>query len=816
MPYLYRRLDDEIRCRCEAKFAEHYPDLKVALRSAELVKGEGIQVRGLTIVDPAAQGPRAELFHVDEAFLTCCVDLDKLITQEPEVTRVVVRRPTLRVSRCRDGTWSTSRLVPLPKFGPRAPEVVIENGTIEVFDPFKSPPSTLTLRDVNLRLSPIDLAERAGLDGDTRRLEASLSSDLFQRVHLEGLLDTYNLRWDLGGTMEGLQISPELREVLPGSLAARLTPLGPLRGSVSLGFRTVYDPAAQPACRFDANGELTGGRWDDPRLPHPLTDLSAKLCLTHEGFSVQGLSARSGQSTLRMSCRSAGYGPESPLSLTAEVRQLDLDPQLAQVLSESFRAQWNKYGPSGQVNAYLKLDFDGQTWHPEGTVECLRVSFSYHKFPYRIDYAKGSLDLKKDVLAVSLVGYSGSQPVRISAEVRQPFAGPYGWFKAEGEKIQLDEKLFAAIPNPSRAVVCSLDPRGTFNGSLQVWRDGPGEPTHRHLLVALNRCWVQYSKFPYPLSISRGILEMQDNEWSFRNLEAMNDTGVITCEGRLVPLADQPRSELLLRFHGNSVPLNEPLRDALRPDMQRLWASLRPLGMVDLDVDVRYTTGQSTLDVEVRAEPRGDSTSIEPVAFPYRMEKLSGVMHYRGGRVELQQVRAEHGNVRISGTGQCDLDPEGGWRLQFDRFAVDRVRPDRDLMQALPERLKRAIVALNLVNPVNLSGKFALQRGGRANDPLTSEWDLAMHFAQASLDFGFRLENVNGSAKLVGGFDGQRVRSRGELAIESLQWKNFQFTDVYGRCGSTMSKCCSAPGSIGRGTAREALSRRLPESSPVP
>ena len=252
------------------------------------------------------------------------------------MTRVVVRRPTLRIKSAAT-VWSTAKLVPVPKFGHRAPEVVVENGTIEVFDPFKNPPSTLTLRDVNIRLRPTDPAERPGLDEDTRHLEASLTGDLLQRVKLEGLMDTYSPRWDISGTMEGLQVSPELREVLPGELAAKLTPLGPLRGAVKLEFRTIYDPATLPAHRFDAKGDLAAGRWDDPRLPHPLTDLCAKLQLSHEGFSIQNLSARSGQSTLRLSCRSAGYDSQSPMSLTADIRQLDLDPQLAQVLPGRMR-----------------------------------------------------------------------------------------------------------------------------------------------------------------------------------------------------------------------------------------------------------------------------------------------------------------------------------------------------------------------------------------------------------------------------------------------------------------------------------------------
>ena len=59
---------------------------------------------------------------------------------------------------------------------------------------------------------------------------------------------------------------------------------------------------------------------------------------------------------------------------------------------------------SGQVNANLRLRFDGAANGPEGDVECLKTSFSYYKFPYRIEYAKGFMGLKDDVLTLGLVG----------------------------------------------------------------------------------------------------------------------------------------------------------------------------------------------------------------------------------------------------------------------------------------------------------------------------------------------------------------------------------------------------------------------------
>ena len=49
IPYFHRRVDEEIRRAVLEKIAAHYSRLTVTLRSALLVEGEGIELRGLTI-----------------------------------------------------------------------------------------------------------------------------------------------------------------------------------------------------------------------------------------------------------------------------------------------------------------------------------------------------------------------------------------------------------------------------------------------------------------------------------------------------------------------------------------------------------------------------------------------------------------------------------------------------------------------------------------------------------------------------------------------------------------------------------------------
>jgi len=775
--YVYHRLDEEVRRQVEAKIAQHYSGLKVSVRSASLLKGEGIEVRGLSIIEPGAEGP-AELIYVDEAFLRCATDLQQLIAGNVEAKEITIRRSTLRATRRPDGQYSSMKLLPVPKFSDRPPKVIIENGTVEVFDPLQTPCSTLMLRDVNLTLFPPNAPRHGETASTVRKLQGTLSGDHLHQVELEGEVDLQRKSWAISGSIEGLDVSPELRDALPSTLAAKLVSLGGLRGQAVVNFRVVCDPTDELLYRYNLSGRLTRGRVDDARLPHPLTDMRAKFRLSNEQLNVDELVARSNQATLRMSYQQEGFQQTSRRLLRASIRRLELDRELLGILPNMLREQWHKYRPSGLIDTEVNLFFDGQNWHPDVSANCLNVSFLHHKFPYRLDHGKGIVQLKEDALDLHLTAYSGSRPIRLDAEVSQLTSAPVGWFEAKGDELQLDEKLLTALPDRAGALVRSLHPDGTMNFFVHIARESPDEPICRHLQVGLNRCSIRYENFPYPLSNIRGTLEMVDNRWVFHNLEGTNDTGRVICEGYLMP--GSQGNELLLRFAATDVPLEEELRDALKPCTQRIWNELRPRGRIDLHAEVRYLPGPNKLSVGVRARPQSETALIYPVHFPYRMDRLQGELIYDNGHVTLERFKAEHGSVKMAATGNCDLSANGDWHFHFGDLTVDRLRFDRELTTALPGRLKKAIGQLGPDGPIHLRGSFDLFGGSREGDPIRSQWDLTAGVHQGSIGCGVKLENIYGSLTFKGAFDGREFYSEGELAIDSLTCKDYQFTEVRG------------------------------------
>lgn len=790
--YLDHRVDEEIRCHVERLIAQHYTGLEVSVRSATLVKGEGIRIRVLSILDRGAEGPRAELAILDEVMLVCKTDLHELIVAKPRISQITITGLTLPITLRPDGTFSAAKLLPLPKFSDRPPKVVIENGTIEIFDPLKNPSSTYTFRNLNLTIFPPDPTSQTPL---VRKIQGTLTADHLSHVEIEGWIDSQTQRWTIRGTVDGLDVSPEMREALPGPMSARLAMLGNLRGHVDLDFRVAYDPSAPTPLAFQVKGALSRGRTDDPRLPHPLTDMRANFVVTNEGFGITQLVASMGQAMLRVyDMHGTGFDLNSRLELRAGIQRLELDPQLRRVLPSKLQEQWDKFRPAGEINAEVALLYDGatKTWQSDIAVECLDVSFTHDQYPYRLDHGTGSVTLKNDLLEVHLDAYSGTQLVDVDAKIHHPLTGPVGWFEVNAKGLQIDVKMLGALQYKprSQAFIRSLHPTGTIDLFARLERHEPNGPVQKTVDITLNGCSVRYEKFPYPIYNVCGMLAMRDDHWTFFDLVGNNDTGRITCNGTM--LRPQEGQRLHLTFTGRDMAMEHELRDAifLKPNVQRVWDALRPRGTIDWVVaEVDYLPETKKLSVGLRAELLSETASIEPIPFPYRMEKLSTVLIYGDGHVTIERFKAKHGQTTMSAVGGCDFLPSGNWELRLKEISVDQLQLDDELILALPKRLKRAIVELNPRGPGNRRegfrlnihrGSFDLFGGVNPGEPVQSRWNLAIGLNQGSIDCGIKLEKLHGEITMAGAFNGQTFYSQGELNLDSLTFRDFQLTRLMG------------------------------------
>jgi len=790
VPYGYRkvffRVEEEVRERMEAKIGEFLPHLRISIHSVRLADDQ-IEVRGLSISEPEAEGPQAELVYIEQAFIFGRTGLKDLVCGQPLVTHVRLVRPVVRGTYRPDGTSTLTKLLPAKVQEHAPPPIAIESGLLQIFDPLKNPSSLISVRDIHVQIRPTDQTSETG--GPLVSVSGEMTADHVQRIAITGTVDPVGRLWSVTGNVDSLALSPELRNDLPGQFSEPLEALKALRARAAIRFRASGGTGDTPL-DFVVDGSVSEGRLQDPLLPYPLTDLKADFHADRTGFRVTGLTARDGPTIWEVvEFDRQGFEDDSPFFVRLHGKQVHLDDKWESTLPEPWCIDFRNYAPVGDVDIDCVARFDGQRLHPTLEVRSLNnISFSCSKFPYRLEQCRGAIKLADNVLSISIVGHSGIQPVTLRGSFRNPGPQFTGSIEIFGDKLQFDERLFGAILKPkARETLRSLNPReGTFNVYARIWRDDPRIPElHQFAKITVNRCAITYDKFPVTLTNLQGVLHLNDGQWNTHGeLVGMNSTGVVTLSGRLTtsPIED----ELQLTINAKSFPLHEELREALAPGQRQLWDSLQPYGKVDLHAQFSYNSRTAQRSFKMRAFPRDDAgslgTSIEPVAFPYRMRIQAGSIYYHDGHAELENIQAAHRNTRLRTRGTCDLYADGGWQLKLRDLTVTPLRlqgEDRELETALPEALKHAVNELKPTGTINLSGAVDFARF--PNDlRMRTSWDVGLSLYQASIQVGPKLENIFGYLRLTGASDGTRYTSGGELDLDSLTYKNFQVTKIRG------------------------------------
>ena len=781
--YVGPRVDREICRQIEQRINQHYPNLKVHVRSAVRIDGQGIEVRDLSISESGSTDPRDTILHVEQMFLHCNAKLVDLIGEDICVDHVTIRRPTFRVVLLPDGTWSSKQLWPPPQFSKSPPNMTIESGTVEIIDMSKSPPSTLTLRDVNISAENLSSTTASGDGLPGRVMRGTLTGDHLGRVEIEGQGHPDRLDWQVCGKIHDLEISPELRKSLPTPLAEQLATLPGFRGHVRFDFNARGD--AKVGCRFGITGQITEGRFDDVRLPYPWTNVRANIRADNQGLLIENLFAQGNRSTLWVSMARHTFGRDIPDYIKAKVTQFTLDQRLRAFLPESTKTLWDKYRPLGEIDAQVELFTDGRRLDMQrsrATINCRDMAIVYHKFPYPLDHGEGTLKVEHNVLSVEMVAQAANRPVWMKGQIRQPLDGPYGWFEAKGQNMLLDGEVRKALLNEqSQKVFDMLSPSGRGDFWVRTWRERAGDAPLVRMVLDARDVSIRYSKFPYPLEKIHGRLErLADGTWEFRDLQGVNDTTLVTCNGRLF---DGPADKQLeITIEAKNALLDQDLHGALKPAMQQAWESIDPRGTIDFTANIMWYVLQKRLDMVVTAWPHPDTASIRPRMFPYRMDRLDGTLVYRNGEVNVDNFRARHGRTEIAGRGRWNFHSDGSWTAQLKDISMDRLKlDDRDLVQALPDRLREGLAKLNLTGRMYLEkSRLTVHHSPIAGQPIKTEWDLHLGLQPGQIRCGIALDNIRGEVTLQGQSDGKTYYSEGELNLESLSYRKFQFTQVRG------------------------------------
>jgi len=774
------RVGEEVRRRVEARLQERFPSLVVRVRSASLIEGEGILVRDLVIAESDA--PDGPTLSVEELHLTCGTSLPELAAGEPRITAIRLRRPVVQARRDAAGRWNVAAFLEAGGPGPGLP-VTVEEATLAVNDALLGRRYALRSVGITLRPAPTPAAP------DRMAVSGRVGGELFERADFTGHFDGGG-GFAVAGHVEALDLSPRLRGLLPagGWLA---DPATAVRGRVDLDWRATGSLLALQEAALSVSGRLTGGHLEHAALPMAVNDIAARFTADRAGIGCEQFEGHSGSTLLRGSCRYAGWDADADLDLVLETERLIIGRHWEPFLPPALASQWSKLLPAGEVDIQARLARRAGRLSHDIAVRCRNLSLTYYRFPYRVDRTVGTVTWRDGSVAVHLAGQAGGRPVHLEATLDTAAEGTPGTVAVRGEGIPIDDALLASLPAAHADVVRRLRATGGFDFAFRHERSPRLADGFTNTLgIRLTRCTLAYSGFPYPLSNVGGSIHMDGHRWTIRDVTGSNDEGQIRCSGTLE--TDPAGAGLLtLDLAGTGVVLEPELRDALPPGMRQIWNDLAPRGNAEFTARVRHRVGTRRTEVELEASPLGDTVSIEPAWFPYRLERLQGRLSWRDGLLRFEGIRGIHARTTVSAEGSCRFLPDGGWHVSFTRLTADRFRIDHDLLRALPAGLQKAVVETRLKGLLSVDGAIDIHSAALREVPLSGDrggplpgpaaaWDIRLDMEQAMLDAGVPLEHVCGGIRLRGSSDGQSWRSFGDLAIDAATWRGLQVTSIRG------------------------------------
>jgi hypothetical protein len=834
--YVYLHLDDQIRQHVERLFAGHYQSLVVEVGSARYEQGRGVFITNLSLLRPRPGAAPQPMVSIDELFLASDSRLDEILSGKLRVKEIVIRRPRLRAVLQEDGQWDVATLVPLPKFSDDAPVVSIVDATLLLEDAARNPGIPLSLRGIDVKLSPAQPGVAGGADGArTLDLRGTISGAPARQLKLTGTLSPDDGALDVTIEVGGLEVSPELIAGIPGPLADEAQGCE-LYAAVDASVHLVRSAGQDRPLDWSANVTVARGRLGHPLLPQPITELNARIEASQTQLAVRELTAKLGAADIAVACNRNGWSARAPLGLSGKIVGLAVNADLRAALPGRLEQLWQRFQPQGIVDAEIQATFDGQAWRPELTAHCRNMSLTdAEKFPYPISGATGTVSLVRSdatgapQFRLDLVGMGGGRPIHIAAQldrlsmprihigaggaagavtfddilpgdrgvrlasaegVTKPPPKPTGWVEVSGAGVAIHSQLLAALPARVQLLVRSLHPQGTFDFRWRFERNDPEALRGDTALdLTLVDCAVQYDRFAYPLEQIRGSVTARNNHFTLSDLVGRDRQGsaVVTLEGEAE--SSEGGLAVVLAVRGTNVPLDDNLKLALSAREQQVWSDLRPQGRVNFLANVQRKIGEEKPTIRVEVQPHQRMVSVEPTFFPYRFEQVDGRAIITDGRVELHQLRGVHGRSLFTANGVWEAAASGGWQLELTDANADRLTFDTDLMRAVPAGVQ------NVIDRIRPTGNFNAYKSSfrfvrQAESPqIESHWDIQLACLQTSLRGDLPLDNLTGGIRVLGSSDGVNVNSYGEFDLDSLVWNDMQFTNLNGPFWSDSSVC---------------------------
>ena len=769
-----------------------YPGCKFKVRSGRYEPGKGLVLSDIEIRDGSLPSNALPLLTVHRLLIETRIQLDQLRsgTKAVKAEKIVLDGVTVNAWELENNRWSPELLVPQEQLGNGCPLVVANGVRVRLCRSPLGDGGTLELNDIQF-----SLAEQRDASGQrANHLIAKGSGGLLESFQLEGIRD-FDGRIRARGTLSKASFDQRAFIRLPDSLQSKLKDIANASAMADVQWQ-IEGTKDNPLAKWLVGVNLHSGRFQHDRLPVTAERLSGKLSVSPRGVMIDSIIGEVDGAKCEISGTIAGLSWPSDARLKVKADQLLLSDSLLSILPEKPREVCEKIRPSGVIDFEGYLTHHQLKWNCDAVFQCQDINVNIDKFPYPLEGVRGTVYLKENVTrAENLVCKVGQSTIRTSFQLSPQDSDQAHWIElASDQPVLIDETLIAALtPRGEETtglekLVRSLSPGGYVRLiKARLDRQTNGEMSKQFDLEVTDGR-LRYDGFSYPLYEVRGRIWVDDRGVRLSQFQAQNTGGAqVQCEGAWVPYNHQPGGELDLTFRAYSILLDQGLRAALPAAARQTWDTLAPSGTLErLEVNVRHNPSMTTPELSVTAEQWGNPAlvrkelSVTPTALPYRLDISRGIVRMVGDQITISELDGYHGMSRLTAEGQCLRRSDGRWQLDLNVLTGSRLRPDHDLISALPDEIRGSFAKLQLREPVSLRGTTQLILPDPQNPLPIFSWNMLLQLEGNRIADAGPVHDIRGEIAVRGTASGDSAVADGSVRIDSMHVHDLQLVNIRG------------------------------------
>ena len=400
------------------------------------------------------------------------------------------------------------------------------------------------------------------------------------------------------------------------------------------------------------------------------------------------------------------------------------------------------------------------------------MKIRFDPFPYTVEGITGTIEQKSDGLSqaithVDLTTNKAGWPLRFKGDFRGKEPNHQGDLDIWGDNVPLDDKLLNALKDgeakKSWDLAMSFHAKGLGNFHVHSHHNPGEKPWATTYHITFHHAGMCYKPFPLELTDVTGVLDIHpDESFDFHDFFGRHGDATFATRGRSV--LREGIKYVQVAIAGRGVALDKALYDALLdPELKSNWRKFNPdsNGRIDFDGTVTIPPvppNEEKVKPEIDLTVQARGCKIKPDFFRYSLDEVYGKVHYVRNTVELEDLRARHGDtlVRVD-HGVVQFLPGGGFVADMTYLHATPLVSDGDFLKAVPEPLRKGLTALDVQGPTELHTRlYIIDKLPNVNPPRIY-WDGSLVLRGVALQTGVKLQHVYGLVAARGWYNGTHL-----------------------------------------------------------